>query len=311
MTAAVLGGLGLAVAASVALNASYLAQHVGSRSVPSLDVRRPVVALRSLVSSRIWLLGGAVGLAGWALHVAALSRAPLSLVQAFAAGGLVLTVPAAARFLRERLRASELGAVVAMAGALVALAAGAAAAPGPPSTAVLLALCAGAAVLAAGLAGHGLARGRGPLLGAAAGVLYGAADAATKALALAAAHGVGAALASGWPLAVALLSLGAFACFQRGLQQGPAVPVIALMTVATTVTAVACGLVAFGDPLGTTPALAALHALAFVAIAAGGWVLAGGQARLAAAAPAPAPAPAELQSSPRPSPDPVLGGAGA
>ncbi len=308
MTTAVIGGLALAVAASVALNASYLTQHAGSRSVPSLDVRRPLAALRSLFSSRVWLIGGAVGLAGWALHVAALSRAPLSLVQAFAAGGLVLTVPAAARFLRERLRPSERAAVIAMAVALVALAVGAGAAPGRPSTPLLFALCAGAGLLAAGLAGRGVARARGPLLGAAAGVLYGAADAATKALTLAAAHGIGAAFTSGWPIAVALLSLGAFACFQRGLQQGPAVPVIALMTVATTVAAVLCGLVAFGDPLGTTPALAALHALAFVAIAAGGWVLAGGQARRAGAA---AAASAPPRTASRTSPDPILGGAGA
>jgi len=37
-----------------------------------------------------------VGLAGWALHVGAMRDAPLSLVQAFVAGGLALTVPMAA-----------------------------------------------------------------------------------------------------------------------------------------------------------------------------------------------------------------------
>ena len=80
-------GLVLAVVASTALNSGYVLQHVGSADAPAVTPRRPIVTLRGLLSSRVWLLGGAIGMTGWGLHVIALSHAPLSLVQAFVAGG--------------------------------------------------------------------------------------------------------------------------------------------------------------------------------------------------------------------------------
>ena len=46
-----------------------------------------------------------------------------------------------------------------------------------------------------------------------------------------------------WVPVVAMASAGAFFCFQRGLQIGPALPVIALMTAATHRVAIAGGLV--------------------------------------------------------------------
>ena len=282
MTATVIAGLALAGAASVALNASYLIQHVGSRAVPAIEVRRPLAAVRSLLGSPLWLLGAALGMAGWALHVGALWSAPLSLVQAFAAGGLALTVPAASRFLGIRLLARERRAVLGMGAALVALGVGDRAAPGHRSGPMLLGLCLAAGAAAAALAACCGGGRRTALLGVAAGLLYGAADAATKAITMAASGGVWAALGSGWLAAIVALSAGAFLCFQRGLQQGPVVPVIALMTVTTTAASVLCGLVAFGDPLGSSPAFAVLHLLAFCGVAAGAWVLGGGQARLAA-----------------------------
>jgi drug/metabolite transporter (DMT)-like permease len=79
------------------------------------------------------------------------------------------------------------------------------------------------------------------------------------------AHGsVVSAIASPWLAAVLVLSAAAFACFQRGLQLGPPVPVIALMTAGTSAAAVAIGLLAFGEPLGASPAIAALHLIAFL-----------------------------------------------
>lgn len=280
MSPTVLIGLALAGAASVALNGSFLIQHVGSQSVPEIAVRRPIAAVRSLFASRLWLVGAALGMTGWALHVGALSSAPLSLVQAFAAGGLALTVPAASRFLGVRLLPRERTAVLLMGAALLALAIGARAKPGALEVPTLIALCLGAGGLAAVFAAGASRHRRTVLLGAAAGTLYGAADAATKAATLAAGAGHWAA-GSAWLVAILALSAGAFLCFQRGLQQAPVVQVIALMTVMTTAASVLCGLVAFGDPLGATPALVALHALAFAVIGAGAWVLGGGQARLA------------------------------
>src|SRR6185437_840083 len=51
---------------------------------------RPVHSLRLLFSSLRWLAGFAVGLAGWALYVAALAVAPLSPVPSTSAGGIGL-----------------------------------------------------------------------------------------------------------------------------------------------------------------------------------------------------------------------------
>ena len=81
-------GLALALVSAVALNWGWLAQHGAAQELPPLSLRRPVRALRSLFADRTWLVGFVVGLAGWAFYVAALALAPLSLVQATAAGGI-------------------------------------------------------------------------------------------------------------------------------------------------------------------------------------------------------------------------------
>jgi glycosyltransferase involved in cell wall biosynthesis/drug/metabolite transporter (DMT)-like permease len=274
-------GLGLAVLASVALNASFLLQHAGSRAAPPIDPRRPARTLLGLLGSSWWLAGLATGMGGWALHVAALARAPLSLVQAFAAGGLALTVPVAGLAFGERLRPAERLALALMVGALALLAAGAA---DPPARRVPSAAMAGFLALAAVAATTLAAGARGPRravgLGAAGGVLYGAGDAATKALTIAARQGLVHAALSPWLAAVALATAGAFLCFQRGLQIGPAVPVIALMTAATNLVAILAGLVVFGDPLGPGAGVGASHLLAFGLVMGAGALLARAQARL-------------------------------
>ncbi len=276
-----LTGLGLAVLASLALNGGYLLQHAGSRDGPPVTLRRPLVALRGLMSSRLWLAGLVLGLAGWALHVGALSVAPLSLVQAFAAGGLALAAPLGARALRQPLRARERRAIAVIVVALTLLAAGAVA--GPAGAVPVATLAAAFLVPCAGLAAI-LAAVRGPrrahALGAAGGALYGIGDAATKALTATVHGGLGVAAAAPWLAVLAGASAGAFVCFQRGLQLGPAVPVVALMTAATNVVAIAAGLVLFGDPLGASPALAVVHALAFALAVGAAWLLAPVQARL-------------------------------
>jgi hypothetical protein len=90
-----------------------------------------------------------------------------------------------------------------------------------------------------------------------------------------------AALASPWVVVVILLCVAAFGCFQRGLQIGPAVPVIAMMTGATNGVAIAIGLLVYGEPLGPGTAFAALHVMAFVLAVAAGLTLARAQGRLA------------------------------
>jgi hypothetical protein len=279
-------GLGLAVVASVAANGSYLLQHAGSRGAPTVDLRRPLVTFRGLLGSRLWLAGTAGGVVGSVLHVAALANAPLSLVQAFTAGGLALTVPIAARAFGQRLERAERRAVFVLVAALtlLGLGAGSFVARAVPVHALVGAV--GIAALAAtalSVPRAGARRGR--LLGAAGGVLYGAADATTKAVTMT--HGgLVAALTSPWMVVLVALCVAAFACFQRGLQIGPAVPVIAVMTGATNAVAIVIGLLVFGEPLGAAPAFAALHVVAFVLAVAAGLTLARAQGRLAPDEPA-------------------------
>ena len=92
--------------------------------------------------------------------------------------------------------------------------------------------------------------------------------------------------------------MAAFFCFQRALQTGRAVPVIALMTAATNVVAILGGVAVLGDRLGSSPPLQALHAAAFALVVAAAWRLAPTQAALQGAEePAPAPAPAASAAS--------------
>jgi drug/metabolite transporter (DMT)-like permease len=267
-------GLALAVVASCALNAAFLFQHAGVATAPAVTVRHPVSVLRGLIASRAWVGGLALGLSGWALHVAALTRAPLSLVQAFVAGGLALTVPAARRWLRQPVTRREAAAVAAMAGALALLAIGTSGEGRSAGfSAAALAAWIGAAALLAALLAAAPANGRrAETLGLAGGVLYGAADTAIKAL------------TAGWSpallVAAALTTAGAFFAFQRGLQLGRAVPVIALMTAGTYVVSILAGVAVFGDPLGGG-ALAVAHAGAFAVVVGAAWVLAPAQAGIA------------------------------
>jgi hypothetical protein len=92
------------------------------------------------------------------------------------------------------------------------------------------------------------------------------------------AHGLAGVLSSGWTAVAIAASCGAFFAFQRGLQTGRPVSVIAVMTAATNLAAIAGGFVVFGDPLGRTPALAALHLVAFALIGLAAWWLAPSQA---------------------------------
>lgn len=266
-------GILLALGAAIALNGSYLMQHAGTPAT-AVDVRRPLSTMLALLRSPLWLLGGVAGMSGWALHIAAMREAPLSLVQAFVAGGLALAVPMAAVCLRVRPSREDVQALALMVLALVGLSAGirTAGAHSRPD-ALVLSLWVGAQVIAAALLAA-FVRGdrRTPALGIAGGLLYGAADLSLKAL-------TGTGIASPWLPVALLATAGAFFAFQRGLQGDRPLAVIALMTAATNATSIAGAFAAFGDPLGSTAPLAAVHASALALVVVAAWRLAPAQAR--------------------------------
>jgi hypothetical protein len=273
-------GLALAVLASLALNGSYLVQHVGSVKAPAINIRHPLLTVRGLLGSRLWMLGGMLGVGGWLIHIAALTKAPLSLVQCFLAAGIALLTPIAVVRLGHQLRRGEFVGIALIVVALVALAlsTGAEGAHSSFGAGALGAYVAGAVAVGIGLATVVGGR-RAVALGLAGGVLYGLADVVTKAL-TGIAHDDGATgvLTSPWLIAAIAANVGAFFAFQRGLQSGTAIAVIALMTAGTNVISILGGLLVFGDPLGSTTAIKAVHIAAFVAIAIAGWLLAPAQA---------------------------------
>ena len=61
----------------------------------------------ALFRSRWWTIGFAVAAVAWVLHVAAMAMAPLSLVQAVIAGGLVLLAYPAQRYFGHQLSRRE------------------------------------------------------------------------------------------------------------------------------------------------------------------------------------------------------------
>src|SRR5205823_4825431 len=83
-------GLGLAIVSTVAISGGYALQHASASSLPALSLRRPLQSLQRLFGSGRWSFGFFAGIGGWALYVAALRLAPLSLVQATSAGGVGL-----------------------------------------------------------------------------------------------------------------------------------------------------------------------------------------------------------------------------
>jgi len=112
-------GLALALGSSIALNWGWVAQHAAAASMPPLALRRPLASLRALFSSRAWLVGFVTGIGGWALYVAALGLAPLSLVQAVSAGGVGLIAYFAVRRGARLSRAELLAVALSLAGLLL------------------------------------------------------------------------------------------------------------------------------------------------------------------------------------------------
>jgi len=262
MTAALLGGLALALASAGALNWGYFAQHQAAVRLPKLSLRRPIRSLVLLFVDRRWLAGFLVGIGGWVLYVAALKLAPLSLVQATSAGGIGLLALLAWRATGTRPQTGELAGVGAALVGLVLLGASLAGQHGAGRQAavgsvVLWLLVSGAAAGTLALVGHRTAAA----LGAAAGLLYAAGDVATKA-----AVGGGARFAF-VPALLACHGL-AFVALQLGFQRGTALATAGVATLLTNALPIVAGTALFHEGL-PDGALGALRVLAFVAVVAG------------------------------------------
>jgi hypothetical protein len=259
------GGLLLALGSTLALNWSWVAQHDAASSLPTLSLSRPLASLALLFRDRAWLVGFVTGVGGWALYVAALALAPLSLVQAVAASGVGLI----AYFARARgatlTRAQLLAAALSLVGLLllgVSLGHGAGAAHAASPRA--LALWLGCSAIAAALITQApLVAGAG--LGAASGILYAAGDVGTKS----------AVFGGLWLLVVPVVLAAhgaAFATLQLAFQRGTALASAGVSTLFTNALPIVAGVFLFHEqtPHGV---LGDARILAFTLLVAAGALL--------------------------------------
>ena len=265
-------GIALALGCAATANLGMLCKHRGACEAPEIRLRSPWRSAAALFRSRWWTIGFAIAAIAWILHVAAMAMAPLSLVQAVIAGGLVLIAFPAQRYFNHRLNAREwLGLALAAAGlAFLAVTVPHASESDGYSIATLVAF--EAVTFGAGLvlfASGALRRGsicHGVVLGLASGLLIGVSNVAIKALTEATSAGGAIALLSPWTALAVIGGLGAFFALARGMQLGEAVPVIATASVAANCAAILGGVVVFGDPIGSGVVEGLLRGLAFAAV---------------------------------------------
>ena len=280
----------LALVSAALINLGFVLQHRGhdrarqqSRGGLASGFREPA-----------WLLGQATGWIGFGGQVVAVALAPLTLVQAFSAGSLALSVPLAARVVGHRVARQQLIPIGLIALSLVSLPLGFGSIHGHLRPGLLIA----PALVVMLVGGLLIPRGGAAALAVTAGAFYGGADGAIKAASIGLRfHGAG--IFTGWTALAALCTLDGFLAFQAALRRGDAVGPVSLMNAFTALAAIALGIVAFGEPLGSSPAVVLLHAAAIVVVLACVRPLTGAQQRLVDHATDAGPGAAPLTSSGR------------
>jgi drug/metabolite transporter (DMT)-like permease len=216
-----------------------------------------------------------VAAVAYALHVGALALAPLSVVQAVLAAGLVLLGVIAERWFGFHLGKREwLGVGLAAGGlAFLAVTGGGGESGTKSSDYSLAAMLAwegalvglGTLLIVAGRtrrspAGHGI------MLGVAAGLLFTVTHVAVKAVTGRLDDGVlGLAI---FGVVAVLAAVVAFFASARSLQIGEAVAVIAVTSIASNASAIPAGIVVFGDPLGDDAVSVIMRTVAFLLVVA-------------------------------------------
>jgi hypothetical protein len=274
-----LPGILLALACALTTNIGFLFKHRGACEAPAVDIRRPLRSARQLFSSKLFALGMLIAAGAWIFHVAAMAVAPLSLVQSVLAGGVVLLAVMAERAFGMGISRRQWVGISLTAVGLVLLGLSLPAVHGAHSRFSVPGMIAFEAVLLA--AGTLMIMGprigapkehHGFMLGAAAGLLFGVSDVSIKALSgMVQAHGL-IGLASPWTAVTVMASIAAFYASAKGLQDGDAVPVIAVTGTAANVSGIIGGIIVFGDPLSGSPLVLGIECLAFALVLVAAWL---------------------------------------
>ena len=269
-------GLICALLSALGTNLAFLFKHRGAVAAPDVDMRHPLHSAADLFRSRWWSIGWGVAAVAFALHVAALTLAPISIGQAVLAGGLVFLAVLAERFFGFELgRRQWIGiGLVAVSLSLLTLTGGGGgggASSGYSLAGMIvfegIAVCVGLLLILSHLIERIPAQ-RGVLLGIAAGLGFGISDVAIKALSGDLGSGpVG--LLSPWSVVIVTAAVFSFYASARSLQIGDGVAVIAVTSVAANLSTILAGLAVFGDRLGDDPLVVGVRIGAFALILAG------------------------------------------
>ena len=269
-------GLLCALLSALGTNLAFLFKHRGAVAAPDVDMRHPLRSAIDLFRSRWWSIGWAVAAGAFALHVAALTLAPISIGQAVLAGGLVFLAVLAERFFGFQLgRRQWIGiALVAVSLSLLTLTGGGGgggARSGYSLAGMIvfegIAVCIGLLLVLSHLIER-IPVQRGVLLGAAAGLGFGISDVAVKALSGDLGSGP-AGLLSPWSVVIVTAAVFSFYASARSLQIGDGVAVIAVTSVAANLSTILAGLAVFGDQLGSDPLMVGVRIAAFALILVG------------------------------------------
>jgi drug/metabolite transporter (DMT)-like permease len=267
-------GILLALACAFVANLGFFYKYRGANAAPGVQVRHPLRSARALFASKWFALGMVLAAVAGVLHVTALALAPMSVIQVALAAGVVFIAVMADRLFAFRVGARQWVGLCLTAVGLVMLGVTLPVTGGSHSQfsqAAMISFEAGlfglGGLLIVGPRMGGQLEHYGVILGAAAGVLFGVSDTAIKALTgIVGAHGPMALLLSPWLAVAGLASIVAFYASARGLQDGEAVPVIAVTGTATNIAGIAGGIVVFGDPMAGGTLGVIVQSLAFVLV---------------------------------------------
>jgi drug/metabolite transporter (DMT)-like permease len=267
-------GILLALACAFVANLGFFYKYRGANEVPKVQVLHPFRSARALYSSKWFTIGMLTATGSWGLHVGALSLAPMSVVQVSLAAGVVFIAVMAERLFGFEVGRRQWVGLTLTAAGLVLLGLTLPAMHGANShfsDAAMISFEAGlfglGGLLLMGPRMGGRVEHHGVMLGAAAGILFGVSDTAIKALTgITGAHGLLGLALSPWLAVAVAASIVAFYASARGLQDGDAVPVIAVTGTAANIAGIAGGIVVFGDPMAASPLGVVLEALAFVLV---------------------------------------------
>jgi len=282
-----LAGVVFSFLSAMCASTGNIVEKLAVSRMPNISARHPARMIRNLLSSRQWLLGLIISVAGMGLLILALSLAPIAVAQSIASSGIVLMVLVSRLYLHEPLRRND---IVGLGVVVIAVVFVSASLRGSDNTVglggswidMLFAVApTAAAVILIFVWLHRRGGSTAVLYGAASGLLYGVAALGMKgASTLVARYGLVASvpqvLTSVYPYVTVVGMILALLVFQIGLQRSRIAVMGSVSSVVASTYLVAVGMLVFGEHLPTDRAVLILRLVGFAGVLIGSCFLASG-----------------------------------